>query len=1330
MKSKKMMFFTLSALGLGAMVAAPTTSIINPHGITMRAAGGQNFYSEFGSHEDVIEAGRDFNITVNEEGMTLLKNANNILPFENVKRLSVFGKSSVKPAFSGGGSGQTTSAGKVDFYQSLENVGYTINPSLKTFYENNALSGEGPKAGGMFSGSTFQIGETPVDSYSHALKETFKGYNDAAIVFLERSGSEGADNPRSIGDYMDDPVEVRNAHHYFELSVNERAMIEMVKQSFDKIVVVINSPSPLEVAELVKDPKIGGIIWAGIPGMNGFQALGRILNGTVNPSGKTVDTWITDYRKDPTWNNFGDGSQTTGFTGTNYTLKNSDGKNISGRYSIDGSDIQGEDDRGSGLSTRDHFVRYEEGIYVGYGYYETVGADKGEEWYKENVTYPLGYGLSYTDFTYEFANESSLTITKDGTFSVDVKVTNNGVRAGKDVVQLYFKPPYIDGEIEKTYEKLAAFAKTDVIAPGKSDIVTLTFHYQDVASYDADDANNNGHIGYELDAGKYQISVNSDAHTVLKSFDLTLDQDINYDTDRTTGHKVENRFDKANTSLPTKEGMFEPMTRAKDKYMILPDAPKEEETYVDDKMLADIIDVYSAIKLDNNETIWKEVFGEDDPRRISDELKKKFLDKEYYQQDPSNREELFKSYKEMGSMDYDDPEWEKVLNNLTWGEIVDLVHDGGYKTSKVDFIGKENEVDSDGPAGIKDVAWAAEVNIAATWNVDIARRMGELIGEESLWANEPGWYAPAMNAHRSTFGGRSFEYYSEEPFLSGKIGAGAVGGAQSKGVRAYIKHFALNDQETDRMSLNTFASEQAIREIYLKPFELSVKEGGATGCMGGFNQIGTTGAHANYGLLTEVLRNEWGFKGAVVSDYGEVGQMNNPDSAVERFVSGLDFCLNGGPNKNSMGTYDPATNTVTVADPHNNNEKTPVYSYWWHMRQNAKRILWMSAHSNAQDNFLNKEEFANQTVEISVGIDSKAALTCDVLKLGTTDVNYKVTSGTLPAGLTLTSDGKITGRATSIGNTKVKVTLFADGYIGIERELTIKVLPVVKYNGTFDEFQVGKPVAEGRKLDNGAYAVGDKILTGSGSSQSTNEIIRVEYEAKGLPAGLTLAKNGTITGTPTESKVSDVEVTVAGIYKNQNREQKVTTKETVRFTVKDEEGNAPEVIIPELTIEEQLAQAKAEIEAAKAELAKAQAAAANAQAAADAAKQSAIEAEARAQKAEVESGANSEAAVRARKEAEEAKAAAATAQAAADAAKAEATAKIDEATAKIAEAEAKAKAAQEAAQAAQDALDKYIEENKAKGPDAIAITATALGTVGLIAGLGALVATLFKRKAH
>ncbi len=1324
MKSKKIMFFTLSALGLGAMVAAPTTSILRPQGIAMRAASGQKFYSEFGSHEDVIQAGRDYNVTVNEEGMTLLKNDNNTLPFEGVKKLSVFGKASVRPAYAGGGSGSTTSAGRVDFYESLEQVGYTVNPALKAFYNNNAASGPGHLTGGMFSGTTFQIGETPVSSYTPAVKETFKGYNDAAIIFLERSGSEGADNPRRIGDFTSDDKEVINSHHYFELSVNETAMIEMVKENFNKIVVVINSPSPLEIADLVKDPKIGGIVWAGIPGMNGFKALGRILNGTVNPSGRTVDTWVTDYRQDPTWNNFGDGSQTTTDGSTNFILKDPNGKNISGRYDRDYNDIQLDAEQGSGLRTRDHFVRYEEGIYVNYGYYETVGHDKGEDWYKEHVTFPLGYGLSYTNFQYEIGKASTTEITKDGKFSIDVKVTNTGTRAGKQVIQLYFKPPYIDGEIEKTYEKLAAFAKTDLIAPGKSDTVTLTFNFQDLASYDADDANNNKHVGYEFDAGKYEVSINTSAHDIISTVEFNLAEDINFDTDGKTGAKIENRFDKANTSLPTKKGMFEPMSRAKANYMKLPDAPKEEETWVDDKMLADIVDVYSATKMETKSTIWSEVFGEEDPRIISDELKQKFINKEYYQQDPSNREPLFKSYKEMGSMDYDDPEWEKVLNNLTWSEIVDLVHDGGYRTANVDFIGKDRETDSDGPAGIKDVSWCGEVNIAATWNVEVAKRMGELIGEESLWANEPGWYAPAMNAHRSTFGGRSFEYYSEDPVLSGKIGANAVYGAQSKGVRAYIKHFALNDQETERMSINTFASEQAIREVYLKPFEYAVKEGGATGCMAAFNQIGTTAAHANYGLLTEILRNEWGFKGAVVSDYGEVGQMEAADSAVERFVSGLDFCLNGGPSKSTMGTYNAATNQVILKD--ENGEDTPVYSYWWHMRNNAKRILWMSAHSNAQDNFVNKEAFEKQTVKFTSTVNGSQSIACDVTKLGTTDVKYELTSGTLPDGLTLGVDGTISGTTTAVGTTTVKVTLHADGYIPVEQEITIEVLPVVSYSGNLADLQVGQAVAEGSKFTNGAYKVGDEILVGGGWWQQRVTITRVEYTATNLPAGLTLALDGTLSGTPTESKVSDSTFTVKAFYTNRGREQSVTLNENVKFAVKDADGKVPEETVPELTDKELIEKAQKEAEEARQNAEKANQDALAAQAAADEARKAAEEAEARAQKAEVEAGNNSEAAKLAREEARIAKEAAEAAQAAADAAKADADAKI-------AEAEAKAKAAQDAAEAAQKALDDYIASHKdeeSKGPDSMAITATALGAVGLLAGLGALIATLFKKKAN
>ncbi len=398
------------------------------------------------------------------------------------------------------------------------------------------------------------------------------------------------------------------------------------------------------------------------------------------------------------------------------------------------------------------------------------------------------------------------------------------------------------------------------------------------------------------------------------------------------------------------------------------------------------------------------------------------------------------------------------------------------------------------------------------------------------------------------------------------------------------------------------------------------------------------------------------------------------------------------------------------------------------MRNNAKNILWMSSHSNAQDNFLDKEQFANQTVNVTSSVDASASIACDVTKLGTTDVNYKLASGTLPEGLSLSADGRITGKTTQVGTTKVKVTLYADGYIDMTREITIVVKPAVRYNGELNEFQIGHEVATGRKIENDAYKVGDKIMTGSGSSQSQNEIKRVEYSAKGLPAGLTLAKDGTLTGTPTVSTISNVEITVYGIYQGWRGEEKVSLPETVKFVVKDASGNEPVETVPTLTDKELAEKAQKEAEAAKAEATKAKADAATAQEAADAAKKAAEAAQARAEKAEVEAGNNSEAAKAARAEAKAAQEAAEAAQKAADDAKADADTKI-------ADAEAKAKAAQEAANAAKKALDDYIAANKdtkveEKGSDPVALTGIVLGTVGLLAGLGALIMNLLKKKTH
>lgn len=1158
MKAKKLTVATLSLLSvaLASVLGGANSAAIEQN--AMRLAGKTytgKFYSAYGSFAEVVAAGQQLNVEINEEGYTLLKNADNALPLKGVKKISVFGKGSYDPATSGGGSGATGSAGYVSIKESLENVGYRVNPVLWEFYRDNSRSGQPGSVAGMMGGQN-AIGESEIERYDPMVKDSFYDYNEAAVIVLRRSGSEGNDTARAVGDRTDTPQDIQREHHYFQLSENEKDLIKMVKENFSKIVVVLNTASPLEIDTLVADEQIGAILWTGIPGANGFDPLGRVLCGQVNPSGKTVDTWVKDYRKDPTWNNFGDNSQGNDWTAVQ-NLLDPDGNAIARNYDRMGHKTDDPDFNGTAVNPSVNFVRYEEGIYVGYRYYETMGVDEGEDWYKAHVNYPFGFGLSYTNFTFEFVDETEFKPTEE--YKAHIRVTNTGSVAGKQVVEAYFKAPYINGEIEKASETLAAFNKTRLLEPGESEVVELAFYPQDLASYDYNDANNNDFKGYELDAGDYQISFNTDAHKALITRDHHLASNHKYTTDRVTGVAIENQLtDTPFNSLPDADtNIFTPMTRAAGaNHMVTPDAPKNDELKVNKRMLRKIVSVYNAADLDEDNTFTKNAYDVSDPRKISDELKAKFTSGEWKQQpEEGEREALYKSFAEMADIDLDDPEWEKILNNLKWSEVLNMVLDGGYKTARLNFIGKPELVDSDGPAGLNTVAYAGEVNIAATFNVDLAHEMGIMIGEEGLWTNESGWYGPAVNTHRSVFGGRNFEYYSEDPLLSGKMAANAVGGAREKGMRVYLKHYAGNDQETNRMNnVFTFGSEQTFREIYLKPFEYGIKEGHTDGLMAGFNSIGLVRAHANYATLTKLAREEWGMKGAVVSDFGGMGNnLSSNTSPVECWMSGLDFDLNSSPAANVCGSYDATANTLNI----NNyaGQSTPVYSYWYHMRQAAKRVLFISAHSAGNYNEVNRDVFQDVNVTAIQDRSLNTSVGPNAEAFGATHVRYAVAEdSSLPEGVTLAQNGTLSGTPVNPGVFRSRVTVFLDGWVTKTVNVVFNIDSAVVFNG---ELKKGTAI-ENAAVVQQAIAVGENIQV---ESESWGQIIiqnrRVEsitLTANGLPAGVTMAEDGTLSGTPTAAGFYNVEIVV---NISAQRNTRVTRRYQLALVVLNEDGSIP-----------------------------------------------------------------------------------------------------------------------------------------------------------------------------
>ena len=817
------------------------------------------FEADYDSKEAVLEAANKFNEEVCEEGFVLLKNENNALPLSSTgTKVTVFGKNSVDLILGGSGSnaGNVDEASSATIYSSLTAAGIQFNPVMKSFYENdNTKRPVAPGMGSILTG--FPIAETPISNYTSTVRDSYDEYSDAAIVVISRLGGEGYDLPRTMfwngSSYTDwsgtelIPGARNKDDHYLQLDQNETDMLKEACENFDKVIVVINSSSTLELGFL-DDPthyayheNIVGAVWMGHPGSSGAMALGKILTGEVNPSGRTVDTYVRNFKNDPTWQNFGNNLKADG----NRYYYNGDTKNA-------------------------WFVEYEEGIYVGYRYYETRGYTDGEQWYDNNVVYPFGYGLSYTEFNYKVTNNNPAVLTPDGKLVFEVEVTNIGTQYdGKEVVQLYYTSPYYDGEIEKAHVVLGDFAKTKVIGKNNgTDKVTLEINVCDMASYDYNDANGNGFKGYELEEGEYTIYITNNAHgwteSDVASFTFTVPEGgIRYTT-KDTDTTIENLFDDVSGYIQTYmsrsdfEGTFPTMVTA------------------DGQILTD--EVYSKLNYSLKDSASDPWYSNSAPTQSSVAL--------------TSDETVIKLYELIGK-EYNDPLWDELLDQLSVEEMRKLVQTGNYRTLQLEGIGKPQTIDADGPMGfsvfmgdpsVYDTCfYASECVMGATWNEEIAYEYGVMIGNEGVIGNEKGgnipysgWYAPAMNIHRSQFGGRNFEYYSEDGLLSGIMASNVVSGAKTKGVYTYCKHFALNEQETNRdtTGLITWANEQAMRELYFVPFEIAVKEGETTAIMSAFNRIGPTWAGGNYNLLTRLLRGEWGFEGMVITDYNLTSYMN------------------------------------------------------------------------------------------------------------------------------------------------------------------------------------------------------------------------------------------------------------------------------------------------------------------------------------------------------------------------------------------------------------------------------------------------------------------------
>lgn len=792
---------------------------------------------------------QEVNLKLAEEGFVLLKNENAALPMNKGARISVFSKNSVNLSYGGSGSGGFDTSNNKDLYESLNDAGFVTNPTLKRFYES---SQSGPvrtaNSSDLDNGDNQKIAaaETPQNKYTDAVKNSYADYSDAALVVITRIGGEGFDLPRYQGD---SEGAVSPDSHYLELDQNEIDLLTAVTDgTFKRVVVVFNTPSSFE-ATFLKDSayaafadKIDAAVWIGFTGSNGITALGEILNGDVNPSGRLVDTWAADFTKNPSFVNFGTGC-----------LPDTTDKYDGGMY---------------------YSVDYEEGIYVGYRYYETRGETDGEDWYNANVVYPFAYGLSYTTFDWTVGDASASEIELGTTITVPVTVKNTGSVAGKDVVQLYASAPYTLGGIERAHKVLVGFAKTKLLQPGESETVTVSFDPYSAASYDYRDANSNGFSGYELEAGEYTLYVSRNAHESEKAIALNLAADVQIGTDPTTDSEVVNRYTDSEDFLDSDWQLDTMLSRA-DWEGTWPTPQTAQQHAGTDRLYEEIRseEHNNPTDFDSEEYPW---FGEEPTLTLRDLL-------------PSAEAEGYEPV-----VSYDDERWEELMMGCDEEEMIALINNGAYHTLAMENVGLPATIHGDGPSGFTCFMSKEQVNgtcqyvsepvMASTWNINLMNELGEAIGEEGTIGDKAtgqpysSIYAPGVNIHRSPFGGRCSEYFSEDPFISGMMGAAEVQGIQSRGVLPTVKHFVANEQETHRSIGGdlSWLSEQALREIYLKPFEYTVKLGETRGIMTSFNRIGTRWTGGDYRLLTEILRNEWGFNGLVICDFNTIPQYMIP----------------------------------------------------------------------------------------------------------------------------------------------------------------------------------------------------------------------------------------------------------------------------------------------------------------------------------------------------------------------------------------------------------------------------------------------------------------------
>ena len=978
------------------------------------------FYADYASLADEQEDAKELVIDIAEEGDVLLKNENHALPLSaSEKRVTLLGMHTVNLVTAGGGSGAGTTGNNNIEYSTLEkafqHAGYKVNPTTISLYDKYTTMG-------------IVANELPLDYYTPSVISSYYAYDGAAVLTFSRFGTENADlKTHDVVDHAD------KDDHILELDDNEKALVKHAKQYFNKVIVLINSSNIMEIPDLAAKKTadnlgVDAILWVGGVGNNGTEAIGRILDGTVNPSGHTSDIWTSNFKHDPSWTNFAYNSQ-------NYD----DGNRMNAMlYDKDGN------------ITNFAEVEYREGLYNGYKFYETKATDMGaagENWYREEVLYPFGFGLSYTTFKWEWQGvKTKANIDRaNQTITAQVKVTNTGLVAGKDVVQIYYSAPYKKGGIEKASNNLVNFAKTKLLNPGESDVVTIEFVAQDMASYDYDDKNNNSFMGYELEAGDYTITANKDSHTPVLSMTRTVAEDMKMRKDYLTGRDVENIFSNDDMyKSTTEEYLANSISRGDEGGLTQPKPASIADRTVSDEVLEMLEDqdIYNHYEV-----------SEADPYFTNSVP-------EGWTQDANNNLLLA----DMSGVDYQDlriengvavegndagsQKWKQFMNQLSWEDMCILVAGDSVKgpgSQAIDKIGKTADGYSNGPIQYAGgTLFPSAPIIAATFNTKLAYKMGRFVGNEAIFLSNNLWAGPACNTHRSPFSGRNFEYYSQDGWHAARFVAECIKGATDKGVITLVKHFFLNDQESYRADYGgviTMVDEQSMRENYLKPFEWAIKVGHSNGVMSSFNRIGYEVTANSYAVNQFLLRDEWGSKALVstdawAKDYVPVNRMA---------LSGgdqLDGSAKGyAKNKLDYGTWDATNNTVLVKSDETATENTMSDpSLYFGIRSKCQRALYNRANSIAVKNgAVTGKKF---TVIVEKGVNNAVKITND-------DCNFTLTDDAVATlknnGLAL-QNGLITGTPTAEGIITIPASYSLDGWVSSTANIEIDVRSAIHVN--------------------------------------------------------------------------------------------------------------------------------------------------------------------------------------------------------------------------------------------------------------------------------------------